>query len=44
LMSSTFFWKECCVGVAADTETVDELYMPVSMLGEWKRQTSHDLP
>jgi hypothetical protein len=25
LMSSTFLWKECCVGVAADTETVDEL-------------------
>jgi hypothetical protein len=25
LMSSTFLWKECWVGVAADTETVDEL-------------------
>jgi hypothetical protein len=24
-MSSIFLWKGCCVGVAAETETVDEL-------------------
>src|SRR3954447_4894553 len=29
-MSSTFLWKGCCVGVVADTETVDELYIDVS--------------
>lgn len=23
--SSTFLWKGCCVGVATDTETVEEL-------------------
>ena len=26
LTSSIFLWKGCCVGVAADTDTVDELY------------------
>jgi hypothetical protein len=25
LISSTRLWKGCCVGVAADTEAVDEL-------------------
>jgi hypothetical protein len=25
LISSTLLWKGCCVGVAADTETVEEL-------------------
>jgi hypothetical protein len=31
LMSSIFLWKGCdCVGVVADTETVDELCIVVS--------------
>jgi hypothetical protein len=30
LISSIFLWKECCVGVATDTETVDELCISVS--------------
>jgi hypothetical protein len=25
LISSIFLWKACCVGVAADTDTVEEL-------------------
>jgi hypothetical protein len=31
-MSSIFLWKGCCVGVAADTETVDELCMIVRVV------------
>jgi hypothetical protein len=30
-MSSIFLWKGCWVGVAAETETVDELCMTVSL-------------
>jgi uncharacterized membrane protein YhiD involved in acid resistance len=37
LTSSTFLWKECCVGVAADTETVDELCMLVSCVRGLKK-------
>jgi hypothetical protein len=37
LMSSILLWKECCVGVAADTETVDELCIVVRMCAEQQR-------
>ena len=37
-MSSIFLWKGCCVGVAADTETVDELCMIVRGWEELRQQ------
>jgi hypothetical protein len=41
LMASIFLWKECCVGVAADTETVDELCIVVRMCAE-QQQSCRD--
>jgi hypothetical protein len=41
LTSSIFLWKGCCVGVAADTETVDELCMLLMMCGAQQRNRNH---
>jgi len=36
LTSSIFLWKGCCVGVAADRDTVDELCESVNTCGKWQ--------
>ena len=40
LTSSIFLWKGCCVGVAAETEMVDELYASGQYAGRSLRCSS----